>query len=87
MTFIVPFQGEFCGKVRTIFSVNNDDPTGFGSSVTTSKQCPHCNEKNFFRFFENKREYEKDGWEIQVYDCKCPSCRKEFDVEFLYDID
>jgi len=26
MTFIVPFEGEFCDKIRTIYSVNNDNP-------------------------------------------------------------
>ena len=87
MTFIVPFQGEFCGEVRTIHSVNNDNPDRWSGSVTTSEKCPHCKERHFFRFYDTKREYEKDGWAIEVYDCKCPACRKEFDVEIEYEID
>ena len=87
MTFIVPFQDEFCQEVRTIYAVNNDNPKGWGGSVTSSQECPHCKERHFFRFYENKREYEIDGWAIEVYDCKCPSCRREFVVEIEHEID
>lgn len=87
MTFIIPIQGEFCGEIRTIYAVNNDNPNGFGGSVTSSEECPHCKERHFFRFYDVKREYEKEGWALEVYDCKCPSCRKEFDVEIEHEID
>lgn len=89
MTFIVPFETEFCGEIRKVYAVNNDNPTAtFGySSVTTSEVCPHCHERNFFRVYDHKREYERGGWVIEVYDCKCPSCREEFDLEIEYEMD
>ena len=86
MTYIVPFEAEFCGKIRKIYSVNNDNPTdGFCSSVTTSEPCPYCGERNFFRVYDHKSEYEEDGWFIEVYDCKCPNCRKEFDLKIEHE--
>ncbi len=87
MTFVVPFEGEFCGEVRTIYAVNNDNPTGFTSgNTTTSEKCPHCSERNFYRVYDHKREYEEDGWCVEVYDCKCPNCQKEFNLEIEYEM-
>ena len=87
MIFIVPFEGEFCGEVRTIYAVNNDNPKEGGSSISSSQECPHCKEKHFFRFYDSKDDYEEDGWAIELFDCKCPSCRKEFDVKIETEID
>ena len=87
MTFIVPFEGEFCDKVRTIYSVNNDNPKSAWSSVTTSEKCPHCGERYFFRVYDFKKEYEEDKYYIQIYDCKCPNCQKEFDLKIEYEIE
>lgn len=88
MTFVVPFESEFCGEIRTIYAVNNDTPTRrFQGSTTTSEICPHCGERNFYRVYKHKDEYEEDGWFIEVYDCKCPSCNKEFDLEIEHEID
>lgn len=87
MTYIVPFEGLFFGKVREIYSVNNDNPTKSYSGVTTMGVCPHCKESNIFRVYDERLGYTVDGWHIDAYDCKCPSCRKEFDLEIGYDID
>ena len=81
MTYIVPFEAEFCGKVTTIYSVNNDNPNDSQSSITTSEQCPHCNERHVYKVYEPKDEREEDQLAILVFDCKCPSCRKNFDIE------
>lgn len=87
MTFIVPFDEKFCGEIITIYSVNNDNPKGtFQSSVTTSEICPHCNERNVFRVYEHKSEREEAGCFFEVYDCKCPNCRKRFDLEVEFEI-
>jgi len=88
MTFIVPFEAEFCGEIRKIYSVNNDNPTGgFNSNTTTSERCPHCDERHFFRVYNPKSEYEEDNYIVEVYDCKCPTCRKKFDLKIEHEID
>lgn len=82
MTFLVPFEAEFCGEIRKIYAVNNDSPTeGFRGNTTTSEQCPHCGERNFFRVYEEKDFYETEEYVMEVYDCKCPECRREFDLK------
>lgn len=87
MTFILPFEGEFCGELRKIYAVNNDNPENGGSSTTTSEKCPNCNERHVFRVYEHKKEYEEDGWLIELYDCKCPSCQKEFELKIEFEMD
>ena len=87
MTFIVPFEGEFCGEMRTIYSVNNDNPNRWGSNTTTSEKCPHCGERYFYRVYDPRNEYEEDGYCTAIYDCKCPSCRKEFDLKIEDEIE
>lgn len=81
MTIIVPFKGEFCGEVQTIYMVNNDNPKSFISSVTTSEKCPHCEKRHVYRVYDHKSERTEEGWLIEIYDCKCPSCHQEFDLE------
>lgn len=87
MTFIVPFQEEFCRKIHTVYYVNEDSQKSFISSVTSSQKCPHCGERHIFKVFEHKAEREEDGWGIEVYDGKCPACQKEFDIEIEYELD
>jgi len=88
MTFIVPFEGEFCGEIRTIYSVNNDNPKKtVWSNTTISEKCPNCGERNFYRVYDTKDFYKENGYEIEVFDCKCPNCRKEFDLKIEYEIE
>jgi len=88
MTFIAPFKAEFCNEIRTIYAVNNDNPTNsIRGSTTTSEPCPHCDERNFFRVYEPKSEFMEDGYFVEVYDCKCPNCRREFDLVIDHEID
>ncbi|QJI52422.1 hypothetical protein [Psychrobacillus phage Perkons] len=87
MTFIVPFQEEFCQKIHTVYYVNNDTQGGYDSSVTTSEKCPHCEESHIFKVFWERSYREEDGYAIETYDCKCPKCRKEFDLEVDFELD
>lgn len=88
MTFVFPFEEEFCQTVRTVYYVNNDSQDSGGSSTTTSEACPHCKERNIFKVFdEPQSSYEESGWHVQVYDCKCPNCRKEFNLEIEHEIE
>lgn len=87
MTFIVPFQEEFCQKIHTIYYVNRDEQGTHGSSITSSQKCPHCGERHIFKVFDIKAEREEDGWGIEVFDGKCPACRKEFDIEIEFELD
>lgn len=79
MTTLTPFKAEFCGKVRDIYSVNSSTPEREYSSVTTLESCPHCKERNIFRFYNPKREFESDRYIIEIYDCKCPKCKEYFE--------
>lgn len=81
MTFIVPFEDEFCGETRTIYSVNNDNPKGAWGSITISEKCPNCGERYFYRVYDSKEYYEEEEYSVELYDCKCPNCRKEFDLK------
>lgn len=84
MATVTPFEDEFCQEKRTIYSINNCEPTNktkFGGSVTTSEMCPHCRTHNIFRLYEPKLEYETDKFFVSVYDCECPNCNKEFDIK------
>jgi hypothetical protein len=86
MTFIVPFQEEFCQKIHTVYYVNNDNQfSGYGC-ITTSEKCPHCGDINIFKVFNEKGYREDDKYVTEIYDCKCPSCRKEFDLEIEIEI-
>ncbi|MEX3625333.1 hypothetical protein [Viridibacillus arvi] len=87
MPFIMPFETNFCGKTQTVYAVNSDNPTREGSSVTTSEECPNCKERHIYQVYNEKDIHEEDGYEYQVYDCKCPSCRKEFDLKIEFAID
>lgn len=81
MTFIVPFQADFCGQVRTIYAVNEDNPENVSGHITTSEQCPHCRERHIYRVYEPYKTYEENGYNVEIYDCKCPKCRKIFDLK------
>ena len=87
MTFIVPFQEEFCQEIHTVYYVNEDNQKTFRGSVTTSEKCPHCGERHIYKVFEEKRYYEEDGWGIEIFDCKCASCRKRFDLKVEHELD
>jgi hypothetical protein len=85
MITLTPFKDEFCQKEHTIYSVNNDKPKEASGSMTTSEACPHCKERNIFRFYEPKREFETDRYCIAVYDSKCPACNGHFEVLDVFD--
>lgn len=85
MAYLVPFEDEFCGKIRTIHSVNSDEPNSQGSSLTTSEKCPYCKESNFYRFYEPIAERAIEDGFVQIYDCKCASCRKNFRAEIEFE--
>lgn len=86
MITITPYQGEFCQKIYTIYSIDECNPNStFRGSTTTSEICPYCNARNIFRVYEPRREYETDELFGEVYDCKCPNCEKEF--EFISEFD
>lgn len=87
MIFIFPFQEEFCQKNHTVYYVNEDRQGAHGGSTTTSEECSHCGERHVFKVFEAKGYREEDGWGIEVYDCKCPSCRKEFNLEVEFELE
>lgn len=86
MTFIVAFQEEFCQKLQTIYYVNKDTQGTHGSSVITSEKCPHCEERNVFKVFEPKSFREDETFVTDIYDCKCPTCREEFNLEIEFEI-
>lgn len=88
MAFLYPFEGEFCGEIRTIYAVDVDNPEKhLGSNTTLSEQCPNCGEGHIYRVYDYRMEYEKDGYGIEVYDCKCPSCRNNFDLKIEFELD
>lgn len=80
MITITPFEGEFCGKTRTIYSINNTKPLQAHGSVTASEMCPYCKKKNIFRMYDSKKSIETENTYKDIYDCKCPNCSKEFDI-------
>lgn len=87
MTTVTPFTGEFFGKTQTIYSINNTNPSKhLGGHMTTAKVCPKCRERNVFRLYEPKEEYKTDGFLISVYDCKCPSCKNDFEIKYEFDL-
>jgi DNA-directed RNA polymerase subunit M/transcription elongation factor TFIIS len=86
MTYIVPFQEDFCQEIHTVYYVNNDHQGSGSGNVTTSEKCPHCGERHIFKLFEEKGHREDDEYVYEIYDCKCPSCRKEFDIEIEFEI-
>jgi rubredoxin len=81
MITVTPFEGEFCQKVRTIYSINNCNPESAYSHMTTSAECPHCKTRNIFRVYEPKDEYETKESYVAIYDCKCPNCGKDFEIK------
>lgn len=85
MIILTPFQGEFCQKEHTIYSVNNEQPEKASGSMTTSEACPHCSKRNVFRVYEPKREFETDRYAMAIYDAKCPECNKEFEILDVFD--
>ena len=86
MVTVTPFQGEFCQKEHTIYSINNESPKeNIGGSMTTTEECPHCKTRNIFQFYEPKREIETDRYIITIYDSKCPNCNKEFEILDIFD--
>lgn len=84
MTFIVPFQEEFCQEIHTVYYVNRDNQSSYGGSVTTSEKCPHCGERHIFKVFQPKSDRDEETQVVEVYDCKCPACRKTFNLEVEY---
>lgn len=85
MAYLVPFEAEFCGEIRTIYSVNSDEPNNMGRSVTTSEKCPHCKESSFYRFYEPITERTTEYGFVEIYDCKCASCRKKFQAKIEFE--
>lgn len=85
MTTLTPFNTEFCGDVHKVYSVNSYTPEKEHSNMTTSEICPHCKERNIFRVYEPKREFETDRFAIAIYDCKCPNCKKDFEIKDEFD--
>lgn len=81
MPYIVPtiFKPLDGGKEYTVWMVNHDDPNESGW-VQFSVECPHCGESNVFRFFEYVNYEVKGGWAYEHYDCKCPKCRRVWQV-------
>lgn len=80
MITITPFEANFCGEMRTVFSVNNKKPLESHSHVTTSEECPHCKKRNIFRMYDYRETIETDKTYKDIYDCKCPNCNKLFDI-------
>lgn len=85
MVTITPFEGQFCQKNYTIYSINNTNPAKACSHTTTSEECPNCKIKQIFRFYEPKEEYEIDSFYVEIYNCKCPNCGKEFEIKIKYE--
>lgn len=83
MTILVPFEGNFCGKDTTIYSVDNDKPLNAPSSVTTLEVCPNpkCGQKHVYRVYDHVDEREEENSVIEIFDSKCPSCDREFQIE------
>ena len=82
MITITPFEGEFCQKNYIIYAINNCEPNknSMGGSMTTSEKCPHCQTRNIFRVYDPKDEYETTNMFVEIYSCKCPNCKKEFEI-------
>lgn len=80
MTIITSFEANFCGEMRTIFSINNRKSLETHSSVTTSEVCPHCGKRNIFRMYDYKKTIEVGSMYPDIYDCICPNCNKLFDI-------
>jgi phage FluMu protein Com len=88
VAFIVPIQVEFCGEIRTIYAVNVERPDKhWGSHITFSEQCPHCKERHFYRVYDPIGSYEINGYAIERYILKCPSCKGNFYFEDKMEID
>lgn len=88
MTFIVPFQEEFCQKEHTVYYVNEDDQHAHGSSLTTYAKCPHCKEGHIYKFYDEPIGYRQSkGVGIETYECKCASCRRPFRHESEFELD
>lgn len=86
MTVVIPFKYQPNLKDRepyTVYMVNEDNPRRSGY-VQGMQVCPHCDTKNHFRVYDGEAfgSYQEDGWHFDQYDCKCPSCKKEFTAEF-----
>ena len=83
MPKLTQFEDEFCQEIRTIYSVDNDNPKGAWSSITSSEMCPNCGNRHIFRFYDVNiiNEYETDEAYVTVYECTCPICGIDFRVE------
>ncbi|MDQ0414211.1 hypothetical protein J2S25_002418 [Mesobacillus stamsii] len=79
MAFLVPFQDEFCGEIRTIYAVNEERPDKhFGSHITFSEECRHCKERHFYRVYEPLLRYVVGNTAREQYLIKCASCSNIF---------
>ncbi|EKO1913599.1 hypothetical protein PZQ55_002687 [Clostridium botulinum] len=87
MIHLTLFEGEFCGKIRKIYSVNSTTPEKELSSMTSHRYCPYCGKGNFFRVYNPRREYETEHIAGSIYDSKCPHCNKDFDIIDEHDKD
>ena len=84
--YVIPFQEEFCQKIHTIFYVNRDTQGTHGSNTVSSQKCPHCGSRHIFKVFDEKDSREFRGYAYELYDCRCPSCRKEFEFEIEFEL-
>lgn len=82
MTTIIPTEEEFSQQTHTVYYVNQDPRKRvFSGSTTTSQKCPHCGERHIYKVFDEKGYRDEPEWMIEIYDCRCPSCEEEFDLE------
>lgn len=86
MTFVIGYEENFLGKSRVIYYVNRRKEDSIGSSIITTEECPHCSVRHTYNLFESKGYYDEGGWRISVYDCKCGSCDKDFELEVEFEL-
>ncbi len=85
MVFLMPFQADLGGKIRTIYAVNVENPNEKGCRhITLSEQCPHCKDHHFYRVYDPIEKYVINGVGIERYISMCPSCKNIFfiDIDF-----
>lgn len=88
MAFLVPFQAEFCGEVRTIYAVNVERPDkSWGSHMTFSEECPHCKKRHFYRVYDPIGSYERGNLAVERYILRCPDCQGHFYFEDEIEMD
>lgn len=53
--------------------------------IITIEPCPYCKEKHAYKVYDPKIEWESNRYTIAIYDCKCPSCNREFEIMDEFD--